>query len=179
MSICRDYETDGSRKNAKVTKSVRSEALACMALVCFVSARAEEAKPVVLGLCSGDADKYNVEFRQYNRMMPVYRENGIRAALLELAPFAGQDSSEDALLAMMKKFHVVHLTIPNEAAGVFDEAYKKRAVIVGRALARHVEDGGGLFVEPQSVRYPGAQDEDYWNAVLAALGADILHEGCL
>ncbi|MDD5704814.1 MAG: hypothetical protein PHR35_02735, partial [Kiritimatiellae bacterium] len=177
MTMNLNNGNDGSRQNARVTKSVWSAALACLAFFLGASARAEEAKPVVLGLCSGDADKYNVEFQQYDRMMPVYRENGIRAALIELGPFVSQDYAEDQLLAMMKKSHVVHLTIPIEAVAVFDDVQKKRAAIVGRALARYVEEGGGLFIEPQSVRYPGAQDEDYWNAVLAPLGAEILHEG--
>ena len=45
-------------------------------------ARAQGTKPIALGLCARDADKYNVEFQQYSRMQPVYRQNGIRAAVL-------------------------------------------------------------------------------------------------
>jgi hypothetical protein len=141
------------------------------------SAGAGEAKPVVLGLCTGDADRHNVEFQRYDRMIPVYRENGIRAALLESSLFYYRDCPGAKLLEMMKQFQVIHLTTTEEGVTRFDEAHKKRAGIVGRALARFVEDGGGLFLQPQPVRYPGDEDELYWNAVLAPLGAKILHEG--
>ena len=136
-----------------------------------------EAKPIVLGLSAGDADKHNVEFQIYDRMIPVYRDSGIRAALLEHSFFFNRDCTEDQLLATMKKFRVVHLATTQEGASPFDEAHQKRAAVVGRALARYVEEGGGLFLQPQSVRYPGMDDEVYWNAVLAPLGVTILHEG--
>jgi len=136
-----------------------------------------EANPIILGQCAGDADKHNVEFQLYDRMIPVYGENGIRAALLEHSFFFHRNSTEDQLLAMMKKFHVVHLATTQEGASPFDEALKQRATVVGRALARYVEEGGGLFLQPQPVRYPNTDDELYWNAVLAPLGVTILHEG--
>ena len=145
--------------------------------LCPAFARAERAKPIALGLCARDADKYNVEFQQYSRMQPVYRQHGVRAALLELSHFYRRDCSEDRLLELMKRFHVVHLSTTNEGVNRFDEVHKKRAAIVGRALARYVEDGGGLFLQPQSVRYRSAEDELYWNAVLAHVGLRILHEG--
>jgi hypothetical protein len=136
-----------------------------------------EAKPIVLGLSAGDADKHNVEFQIYDRMIPVYRDSGIRAAFLEHSFFFHRNCTEDQLLAMLKKFHVVHLATTQEGANPFDEAHKKQAAVVGRALARYVEEGGGLFLQPQLVRYPGMDDEVYWNAVLAPLGVNILHEG--
>ena len=40
-----------------------------------------------------------------------------------------------------------------------------------------MEAGGGLFLQPQSVRYRGSEDELYWNAVFAPLGAKILSGG--
>jgi len=145
--------------------------------LCAAAARAGEAKPVVLGLSAGDADRYNVEFQRYDRMIPVYRENGIRAALLEASFFYHRDCPEAKLLELMKRYQVVHLTTTEEGVTRFDEAHKKRAAVVGRALVRYVEEGGGLFLEPQPVRYPGDEDELYWNAVLAPLGVKILHEG--
>ena len=59
-------------------------------------------------------------------MIPAYRENGIRAALLEASFFFNQRLPEDQLLAMMKRFHVVHLTTTEEGVTRFDEAHKKR-----------------------------------------------------
>jgi hypothetical protein len=133
--------------------------------------------PVVLGLSAGDADKHNGEFRAYDRMIPVYGENGIRAALLEASLFYDRECPEERLLAIMKQFHVVHLTTTEEGITRFDERHKRLAAVVGRVLARYVEEGGGLFIQPQPVRYPGDDDERYWNAMLAPLGAKILHEG--
>jgi len=138
---------------------------------------AGEAKSVLLGLSAVDADKHNVEFQAYDRMVPVYQENGIRPALLESSFFYRRDCTEDKLVELMKRFHVVHLATTEEGVTRFDEAHRKRAEIVGRALVRYVEQGGGLFLQPQPVRYPGDEDERYWNAVLAPLGAKILHEG--
>ncbi|MCG2659246.1 MAG: hypothetical protein L6437_03240 [Kiritimatiellae bacterium] len=132
---------------------------------------------ITLGLTRGDADKYNVEFQKYDRMIPVYTKNGIRTALLEVNPLYRQDATEEQLLASLKRFHVVHLNTTDEGVSRFDEKHKARAAVVGRVLARYVEEGGGLFLQPQSVRYPGDEDELYWNAVLAPLGAKILHEG--
>jgi len=140
-------------------------------------APSKDTKPVVLGRCSIEADKYNVEFQTHDRMIPVYQQSGIRAALLEASFLYRRDCPEDKLLEMMKQFHVVHLATTNEGVTNFDEVHKKRAAAVGRVLARYVEEGGGLFVQPQPVRYPGDHDELYWNAVLAPLGVKILHEG--
>ena len=53
------------------------------------------AKPVILGLSAPEADKFNVEFQQHDRMMPVYRENGIQATL-RLRWSAGRAASGDA-----------------------------------------------------------------------------------
>lgn len=145
--------------------------------LCPVPASAQDAKPVLLGLCAVDADKHNVEFQTYDRMIPVYRENGIQAALLESSYFYRRDCTEHQLLEMLKRFHVVHLATTEEGVTRFDEKHQRRAPVVGRALARYVEQGGGLFLQPQPVRYPGDEDELYWNAVLAPLGAKILHEG--
>ena len=50
-----------------------------MLTVATVPAQAE----IVLGVTYHDGEKYNVEFQQYSRMQPLYRENGIRAAYLE------------------------------------------------------------------------------------------------
>ena len=140
-------------------------------------ARAGEVNPVVLGLCHPDADNHNTEFQRYHRMIPVYREKGIRVALLEQAFFFDRDCPEDQLLAMMKKFHVIQLATLPEGVPTLDVPHKKRAVAVGRVLRRYVEEGGGLFLQPQPVRYQNTDDERYWNAVLAPLGVKILHEG--
>ena len=138
---------------------------------------ARESKPIRLGLTSESADRFNTEFQQYDRMTAVYRENGIQAALLEKSVFHVRDCSEAELLATLKQFHVVHLSMGEEGHKRFTAADKKRVAIVGRALARYVADGGGLFLQLRVCNYPGDENELYWNALLAPFGTQSLHEG--
>ena len=146
----------------------------CLSVPAVLSA---EAKPVILGLSAPEADKFNVEFQQYDRMIPVYRENGIRAALLDSAVFYDRDCAEDELLKTLKQFHVIHLNMGEESLNRFDAAHKRRVAVVGRALVRYVEEGGGLFLQLRVANYPGDENELYWNALLANFGAASLHEG--
>lgn len=131
----------------------------------------------MLGLPTNDAEKHNAEFLQYDRMVPVYKENDIQPALLELRVFCQNDASEEALLASMKRFHVIQLVNHSEGIPTFTADYQARAAVVGRALARYVSEGGGLLIAPQSARYANTEDELYWNAVYKPLGLTILHEG--
>lgn len=132
---------------------------------------------MLLGVSKGDADKYNAEYQLHDRMIPVYQAAGIQPALLDIELFCNRDCSEAELLKPLKRFHAVHLILPEQSVTRFDAAYRRRAPVVGRALARYVAEGGGLLIEPQSVRYRGDEDDKYWNAVLAPLGMAILPEG--
>jgi hypothetical protein len=166
------------KKSFFVRHVVRGLFAGALALnVCASQARAEEPAPVALGISRVEADRYNAEFQLYDRVLPVYREHGIRAALVDLLPFYSRDCSEEKLLEKLKQFHVVQLTTPDGGVKTFDAIHRKRASLVGRALLRYVEQGGGLCLQPQAVRYRGDEDELYWNAVIAPLGAKILHEG--
>jgi len=151
--------------------------VAVITLCTIAALAAPPAAPVVLGIATYDAEKYNFEFQQYDRMIPVYQENGIRAALIERAFFHQRDRTEDQLVAHLKQFQVVHLMTTDTDLPRFDETHQRRAAVVGRALVRYVSEGGGLLLQPQPVRYPGTDVEVYWNAVLAPLGLQILHEG--
>ena len=134
---------------------------------CASQVPAEGTKMVVLGVRRDD----NAEMVDA-RMLPVYREHGIQPGHLDESLFSSRDCSEEQLLAMMKQFHVVHLVTLSEGIPRFDEPHKKRAAIVSGALARYVAEGGGLFLQPQPVRYANTEDQLYWNAVLAPLGKD-------
>lgn len=149
------------------------------ALCCAVAlARAQDAERVIkLGLTGRDAEKNNAEFRRYSRMMPVYREAGIEASRVELSGFERRDVAEERLLEELRGFHVVHLAPHHEGVTRITDAHRQRAARVGAVLAKYVGEGGGLFVQPVAVRYPGDQDEEYWNLVFEALGMEILHEG--
>ncbi|HEY3418276.1 MAG TPA: hypothetical protein VGM23_15470, partial [Armatimonadota bacterium] len=132
--------------------------------------------PVVLGLSHGEAEKYNVEFQQFGRIVPVYKQQGIQAAYCELHAFLG-GWSEEAIVKLLKGYHVVALQTTNEGFYTLTPAQIAQAKVVGAALARYVREGGGLLLQPIPVRYPNSEDETYWNYVFAPLGVQLLHEG--
>ncbi len=153
-------------------------ALALVSIVLAVPAGAQ--KPTIVGFLSNDAEKYNVEFQQYDRMIPVYKQNGLAPVLIEQRPFMGGARDADQIYQMLKPLHALVLTTTTEGHETVQltpqqEAYGK---MVGEALARYVQEGGGLFLQAQSVRYPNTDDEKYWNVVMAPFGATLLHEGC-
>ena len=133
--------------------------------------------PVILGLSAIGADQHNAEFQVYDRMLPVYRENGIRAALLEASLFYQHDCSEEKLLEMLKRFHVVHLATTEEGVDQFDQTHKKRRGHCGTrtgAICR----GRGRTVSPAAT---GPLSKHRHRVVLErrarAAGRKILHEG--
>ncbi|MEI6166931.1 MAG: hypothetical protein WCS52_07030 [bacterium] len=141
-------------------------------------AGAAEAKPkVVLGLGSGDAAKYNVEFMRFDRRIPLFTENNIQASLFDASGLCRENWTEEQLYQTFRKYHVIAFGTSPEGVYKLDDQFLKRAEVVGKALMRYVQEGGGLFVQPQPVRYPGGDDEKYWNLVLAPFGLEILHEG--
>jgi len=138
----------------------------------------EKSKKILLGIGVVDGEKYNVEFRKYNRLIPLYKKNNIEPVLFNSSIFYRRYISENAIYNSISRFHVIHLTTTPEGAGVsFDERKKNYAKIVGKALKKFVEEGGGLFIQIRPVRYPNGKDEEYWNEVFKVFGIKILHEG--
>lgn len=137
-----------------------------------------EEKKVVLGIGRVDGKKYNVEFRKYHRIVPFYRKNGIEPVLFnyEFLPRYGRNAEQ--IYNQLSKFNVVHIDTTSEGVGpVFDEKAKRSAKEISNGLKKYVEEGGGLLIAVQSVRYPNDKDEQYWNEVLKVFGIEILHEG--
>lgn len=140
-------------------------------------ARAGAEGVVVLGLSAGEADKHDVEWQQYGRMVPVYKQNGVQASLVEYSAFLAAGWSEEAIYKLLKGYQVVRLHTGNEGVYLVTPELAAHAAAAGKALARYVSDGGGLLLQPEPVRYPNSEDEKYWNLVMAPLGVQILHEG--
>jgi len=132
---------------------------------------------VVLGLGSPDAAKYNVEFMRYDRMVPLFEKHQIQASLMEYEGLFRANWTEQQLYEMFSCYHVITFGTSSEGVYRLDSQWRKRADVVGNALARYVRDGGGLFLLPHPVRYPGSDDEKYWNLVFAPFALKILHEG--
>ena len=106
----------------------------------------EESKKILLGIGVVDGEKYNVEFRRYNRLMPLYKKNNIEPVLFNSLIFFRSNLSENAIYNSISRFHVIHLTTTPEGVGVvFDEGKKEYAKRVGKALKKFVEEGGGFL----------------------------------
>ena len=162
---------------------LRAAALGC-GLLCAPAAAAgtpASAQVVVLGLGRDDAAKYNAEFLRYDPAVALYRERGIQASLVEartlFGALSGRELTAEQIYAALKPYHVVAFATSHEGVFKLDEAWRRRAGAVSQALARYVREGGGLLVQPQPVRYPGSDDELYWNLVFEPFGMTVLHEG--
>ncbi|HEY3418800.1 MAG TPA: hypothetical protein VGM23_18145, partial [Armatimonadota bacterium] len=145
-----------------------------LAWCCGTSLAADQS--ITLGIAYTDAQQYNAEFFLYRRMVPLFTENHIEASLIEHGAFYTQDWKDEQLDNLLNGCHVVVLTTTNEGAGKLTPELQARAKRVGAALARYVQGGGGLFLQPQPVRYANTDDEKYWNLVLEPLGVQLLHE---
>jgi hypothetical protein len=79
-----------------------------LALLLALGAAVRGGEPtVVLGLASADAEKYNVEFMRFDRTLPLYKEHGIQASLLEFDGLFLQDWPEEKLYGLFRQYHVV------------------------------------------------------------------------
>ncbi|MCM8785078.1 MAG: hypothetical protein NC899_02365, partial [Candidatus Omnitrophica bacterium] len=133
---------------------------------------------IYLGIPQVDGDKYNVEFRKYHRTIPLYQKNNIEPILFNDVFLPRYKLTEEQIYEKISRFHLIHLTTTDEGIGTkFGESEREYAKRVSNALKRFVEEGGGLFIQVRSVRYPNEKDEEYWNQVLKIFGIEILHEG--
>ncbi len=152
--------------------------------VCGSPVAAAETAPVplvVLGSCRDDAAKYNAEFLRYHPTVPFYKKGGVQATLIEsrmlLGTLSGRELTAEQIYEALKPCHAVAFATSHEGVFKLDEKWRRRAGAVGQALTRYVSEGGGLLIQPQPVRYPGSDDELFWNLVFEPLGLTLLHEG--
>ena len=160
-----------TRRHARAVASI----VAAATLLAW-AIRCPAGEKIVLGLLTNEADKHNVEFQQYDRMLPLYKQHEIQPVLIEKQAFYRQRWPADRILALLKTCHVVHLVTTEEGAELTPDT-AGIAATAGEALERYVREGGGLFLQPQCVRYPGQKDEQYWNEFFKPFGVRILHEG--
>jgi hypothetical protein len=129
--------------------------------------------PILLGVFQGEAAKHNVEYMRYGDNCRL-KEIGIQPILIEGNLLTRGSSTTEQILAELRKCHVADLFTSSE--GLRDEDMA-RAPAVGAALKRFVEEGGGLLLRPQGVRYESDQDDRFWNLVFEPLGLKYLGEG--
>jgi len=143
-------------------------------------AEAKEPPRVILGSPGNEAARYITERLRYfpeSGFGKKLEERNIQSVLIEKRYLYRQSTTEEKLVDLLKQCHVILLTTTSEGVGEMTGAHRRRAKIAGRALKRFVEQGGGLYLNPQPVRYPNHDDEEYWNLVFEPLGLEILHEG--
>lgn len=125
-----------------------------------------------------DGSRYRTEFEKYERIAEFYRQKGFYPTLLDYKLFISQDKRAPELLKNeLNKFHVVQLFVQDE--GIFHLTPKKiaQAKKIGAVLADYVRSGGALIIHPRNVRYPGNDDEEYWNIIYHQLGFHLEKEG--
>jgi hypothetical protein len=131
---------------------------------------------IVVGLPWQDGSRFNAEFQKYNPLLPVYRQYHIQPVWINR--FFDPGPTEQQIFDELKPCHVVRLIVPIEGASM-DPAHQAHAKVLGAALRRYVEAGGGLFVQEEAERYPNSNNNAFWNMVLAPLGIQIRFEGVM
>ncbi len=132
---------------------------------------------IKLGYLHNEADKYNVEWRQYWGSGRHLEDDGFVSSLTEMRGIYRGGWTEDQLYESLKRFHVVIWPMEYEGSYQLTDALRGTADVARRALERYVADGGGLLIVAQAVRYPGDDDELYNNMLIEGFGAQMMHEG--
>ncbi len=145
--------------------------------LCLLPLVLSAAEPVIFGILERDAEKHDVEFQHYDSLKKELKAVGIEALLAPIESVTQGGWTEERIYQRLKACHVVALSPHPEGFHQLNDELRDRAAMVGRALHRYVSEGGGLFLNLRGVRYPGDEDEKYWNLVIAPLGLELLHEG--
>ena len=145
-------------------------------ILCAAAAFAATPK-IQLGVTKYEAAKFSQDYEIYGKESAFYREHGICAALIDYDNMIKTNRSQAELARDLKRHHVVFLRVMNEGvhqAGPQQMAYAEK---VGKTLLEYVKAGGGLIIQPCTVRYPGDDDEKYWNQVYKPFGFQLEREG--
>lgn len=151
-------------------------------LVCFVSS-AEMIKVGLAGTSLFSEESYNDEFVKYNPYAAFMAKNGIQIHLIDSSSYCGKKGAgsgewtDQELESILKQNHVVYLSFEIDASHDV-KWFKERLMKSREIIKRYVQDGGGLVLQPISVRYNGMEKYyECWNAFLEPFGMEILNEG--
>lgn len=133
-------------------------------------------KTINIGISQTDGDKFNDEFIQSSRS-EFYRQAGFEPSLYNLHEMTKGKVSVLQIYQNLRKYHVLVLVPETEGIPKLNTEAMNRARNVSDALVKFVQNGGGLVILPQPVRYPNDDDEKYWNEVFKPFGCAIKHEG--
>jgi len=146
-----------------------------LAVFCLTSMAAGADRPVTVGFLHREAAQYRAEWRDHGYRKALVAA-GMDGSLIDERGLYGGRLDAGGLYRRLKPFHVVVLVTLEEGVHDYPAVHANCAAARG-ALERYVRDGGGLFVLLQAHRYPGSDDETYFNHLLGGFGVRFLHEG--
>lgn len=130
---------------------------------------------VAVGFIRREAAQHRAEWRDYGYRRALVAA-GMDGSLIERRGMLSGTLDAEEFYRRLAPFHAVVLATTEE--GVHELArVRANCQAARRAIERYVRAGGGLFVLLQAHRYPGSDDEAYFNELLAGLGVRFLHEG--
>lgn len=149
-------------------------------LVCALgsaAAQAQNTSAPMIGFLHHEAEQYEAEWRLYTGYGKTLLKNDLAGALVENRAIYRGPIAAGQLYDAIKPFHAIVLVARDEGTHTMTEADRARALVARADLERYVREGGGLFLEAQAVRYPGADDQKFSNLLFEPFGAQILREG--
>lgn len=130
----------------------------------------------MIGFLHHEAAQYEAEWRLYTGYGPTLQKNNLQGALVEDRAIYHGPIAAGQLYDAIKPFHAIVLVAHDEGTHTMTDADRARALIARADLERYVREGGGLFLEAQAVRYPGADDQKFSNLLFEPFGAQIMRE---
>ena len=136
---------------------------------------AQAVQKVMVGFLHHEAAQYRAEWRDY-RYRRALVQAGMDGSLVENRGLFRRAMNEAAFYKSLKPFNAIVLISSEEGVRRLSQV-RANCETARRAFERYVTEGGGLFVLLQPHRYPGSDDEAYFNLLLQGFGVRFLHEG--
>jgi hypothetical protein len=148
-------------------------------LACLFACAAPAAEPPpMIGFLQAEAERYEAEWRLYTGYYKTLAKNGLQGALTDSRSLYRYAPAAGKFYEQLKAFHAVVLVALEEGACTrMTDAHRQHCLAARSDLERYVREGGGLFLLMQAVRYPGDEDEKFYNLLLENFGCRLLHEG--
>lgn len=139
-------------------------------------APASDATPVI-GFIHRDAAQWEPEWRKYTGYNPALQQHGMQGGLIDQRLLYRTPLEPGQFYEQLKKYHaVVIATAADDSIHMTDEDLR-RVKVAAADLARYAREGGGVFFNLQAVRYPGDDDETFYNELLKPFGVQMIHQG--
>lgn len=137
---------------------------------------------IKLGFMASMAEQSQHEWAKYWGVLNFLPPGRFVGGLVDYGVLsAGRQDTAEELYLSFKQFNVLVWEDIGGDAGIggvrqFADA-EERIPVVREALERYVSEGGGLFIMPQTSRYPSDQIQEIANPLFESFGMEILREG--